>query len=179
MSLSQSKILTMPLHTMSTRQPLLHIVTLHESPVQDGDNYERFDHRWILQDSENRVATGDLLVLPDLLTGAGECEGFRMVGLKMKDGWELLPCGVEYPEFPDVVVRAAGDRSLRGLYEELINQGFVKSDCGVESLEDIMGGSDEVDEFWRSPPSVLVKDEKRGNWIIPLKDCRRFETVST
>ena len=66
------------------------------------------------------IVEGDLVVFPSLQTGAGEFEAVRVIGPQNGDRLlPVLPLGVEYPEFPTVIVQLAesNDISLRQLYE--------------------------------------------------------------
>ena len=41
-------------------------------------------------------------------------------------------------------------------------------------MEDLFGGTDAVQEFWRSPDSERGRrpTEVKGKWIIPLSKCK-------
>jgi hypothetical protein len=160
--------------------PRLHVLKLHEDPVQD-ESYERFDLQWVLDDSSNQdaiISPGDVLLIPDLLTGAGEFEGMRFVGQREppSNHLRLLSGGVESPEFPPDIIPMHSGRNLRDVYGKLLDALLLKSDGGIESLEDVMGGPEEVDEYWNEPPQLGEK-KKDGQWVIPLKNCTRIETI--
>ena len=172
-------------------KPQLHIIKLHESPVLDGDNYERFSMPWILDTTVTPPATseafctGDVLLIPTLLSGAGEFEAMRFLGPNV-DGQEnqflILNAGVEYPEFPAVIVDAFSSEPEGGLkeaYAKLFQTYLLKSGCGVSSLLEIMGGDEsDLAEFWKHPPLQRRRRHPSDDpWIIPLKDCTVEQTI--
>lgn len=157
----------------------VHYLDLYESPVtDDGENYERLSMTWLLKDEGSppagapnhfSLATGDLVAVDELFSGAGEFEGLRVVGPGQKGGaYLLLPIGVECIEWPKVILDWAGDRSLRELYEAAFNQ--VLDECGGFSMGDLV---DDLDEFWGSKfeatPSEIDPEE---TWEIPLSQCK-------
>uniref|UniRef100_A0A7S2XPD4 Uncharacterized protein n=1 Tax=Attheya septentrionalis TaxID=420275 RepID=A0A7S2XPD4_9STRA len=178
----------------------LHILTLHESPVLDGNNYDRFRMQWILMDYDGGqqqhpimgedipqnnwtgIGPGDVILFPELLSGAGEFEGTRMASIDRIEGAVtgriLLPCGIEYPEFPQPIIAAATTASLNTLRTKYEPAFEAVLSCGGFTMKDILGGDDEtVLEFWSSPPVVHPKtyDEQ---WIIPLSQCTLIQTIS-
>ncbi|KAL3921522.1 MAG: hypothetical protein SGILL_002704 [Bacillariaceae sp.] len=177
--------------------PQLYQVKLHEGPVLEGNNYERFDIEWVLDvssqpassslssaaassssSSSSRVEPGDVLYIPELVTGAGEFEALRFVGNPTEKDPQLLPLlggGVEYPEFPPEIVAMRKDKdALRVVYASLFDVMLLRMAGGPDTLKDIMGGGDtEIDEFWSSPPvSRTKKWESNEQWIIPLDKCQ-------
>ena len=162
--------------------PRLHIIKLQQNPAQDG-KYEIFSWRWLLDDSESegmKISPGDVVSFPELSTGAGEFEGMRFVGARqVDDRLALYNAGVEYPEFPPVIVALQQERqlTLRAAYAALIDTLLQRQTGGPDSLEELFGGSAEVNEFWNEP-ALLRKDPNQGEWVIPLRDCQRKETIS-
>jgi hypothetical protein len=161
--------------------PRLHILKLHQDPAQDG-NYETFSWRWLLDDceSEIKISPGDVISFPELSTGAGEFEGMRFVGVRQGDNrLALYNAGIEYPEFPPVIVTLQQERqlTLRAAYAALIDTLLQRQTGGPDSLEDVFGGSAEANEFWNEP-ALLRKDPNQGEWVIPLRDCQCQETIS-
>ena len=166
--------------------PKLHVFKLHESPVVNG-SYERFSQQWILKQesspgtsSSEGISPGDVLLIPDLLTGAGEFEGTRfVVERNCKEeakNFLLLPGGIEYPEFPQEIVSLQQGRNLAIAYRELLDKVLEKQPGGPLSMVDIMGGQTEVEEFWKEPPILRERRTKQGDWMIPLKDCTIVES---
>jgi hypothetical protein len=161
-------------------QPVaLHVLQLPEDPVLPDRDYSRFDMRWLLAEEVDApasaaLATGDLVQLDQLLTGAGEFEGLRFVGPADADGRrELLLGDVESPVFPRAVaaLAATGPTALRQLFEPALEkvvelQGF--------SLEDIFGGDAEA--FWAEPDVQRRERKLAGEWIIKLADCTCVKT---
>lgn len=175
-------------------QPKLHILELHESPVVNGDNYDRFSMQWILDtagataDMAETFAFGDVLLIPELLTGAGEFEGMRFLGPKLEGNgnrFEILPAGVEYPELPAIIVDSDGNgekgQSVKEKYEILFEIYLKNSKCGVETLLDLNGGDKEdLAQWWANPPiQRRRKYQSDEEWVIPLKDCTRVETAKS
>lgn len=143
----------------------LHVLKLPEDPVLPGGDYSRFSMRWLLDPgSASGVATGDLVQLDELLSGAGECEGLRWVGPADAAGRrELLTGDVESPVFPRAVAErfGPGGEALRqryelGLEKVLSLQGFT--------LADIFGGS--AEEFWAAPDVVRREKPLEGEWVL-------------
>ena len=162
-----------------TRAVALHVLKLPEDPVLPDQDYSRFDMRWLLDKEVNapagaELATGDLVQLDQLLTGAGEFEGLRFVGPADADGRrELLLGDVESPVFPRVVavLAATGPTALRQLFEPALAK--VVELQGV-SLQDIFGGNAEA--FWAEPDVQHREHELAGEWVIKLADCTWVET---
>jgi hypothetical protein len=168
----------------------LHILKLHEDAVPNG-NYERFGWQWVLDDSPSSAETqkeenvmvvvvvrpGDVLFIPDLMTGAGEFEAMRFVGKRTEHGWMLLHNGgVEYPEFPQDILLLQPGRSLRVAYAKLLD-AMLMEQGGPESLEEIMGGETEVEEYWTQPAMLREKKTVQEQWIIPLEKCTLMKTI--
>ena len=169
--------------------PVLYKGKLHESPVLEGNNYERFDLQWVLDTSSSssdaddsvkfRIQPGDVLYMPELLSGAGEFEAMRFVGNPVVDGNDsknmlpLLHGGVEYPEFPPEIAELHNEH-LRDAYAGLFDAMLETMTGGPGCLQEVMGGGDaEIDEYWSSPPLTRPKRQPPGGkWIIPLKSCQ-------
>ncbi|KAL9184135.1 hypothetical protein ACHAXT_002221 [Thalassiosira profunda] len=140
-------------------------------------------HQW------RGLAEGDLVVFPSLLSGAGEFEAVRFVGPTtthmMEDGSEeevltLLAAGIEYPEFPTLVVSLAEGRgtSLREMYERPFD-AILQSHPPRLSLFDLYS-RDEVayNEFWAAPPVARRRRPPSGSpWRFSLGECVWIETV--
>jgi hypothetical protein len=167
--------------------PRLHILKLHQDPAPD-ENYETFSWRWLLDDDSEElesemkeISPGDVVFFPELLTGAGEFEGMRFVGARQEvdNRLALYNAGIEYPEFPPVTVILQQERqlTLRAAYAALIDTLLQRQTGGPDSLEAVFGGSAQVNKFWNEP-AILRKDPNQGEWVIPLRDCQRKETIS-
>ena len=161
----------------------LHYFDLHESPVQEEGNYERFQMTWFLkndsppsgvpEDDIFSIATGDLIAVEELFTGAGELEGVRAVGPLDDSGqrFVLMPVGIEQMEWPQEILDWAGNNtskpSLRELYQDILNEIFdATAGC---TLEDMV---DDVDEFWANPIVANRTDNPDlEEWEIPLSGC--------
>jgi len=106
--------------------------------------------------------TGDWIVFPELLTGAGEFEGLRVVvpilsqdddnqqcNNNHQEFW-LLPMGIEAVEWPQVLLNwieeSVSALSLRGYYEQPLQDVYQKQKV---SMTDAIGC--ELDEFWNHP----------------------------
>lgn len=173
---------------MASTSPRLHVLKLHESPVVDGD-YSRFDMVWVIDDGSppgnsgeefGGINTGDVLYFPELLSGAGEFEGTRIVGTRIDQGLPLLRCGIEGPEFSQEILALSegSDLTLRELYSRpfdsiLEEQGF--------SLLDLIGGAEDMDSFWANP--TLQRRPSRepdgtNIWLIPLGSCSLVSSES-
>lgn len=188
-------------------QPNVHFLEFSESvsPVNDHD---RFHVLWQLDtnninnapqrkpSSESNeewkgIFEGDLVVFPSLLSGAGEFEAVRFVGPKTTqlsadgNGEEeevlpLLTCGIEYPEFPTLIVSMAEERgvSLRDLYEIPFN-AILESEPPKISLLDVFG-RDEVGykEYWDDPPVARRRRPPSGDpWKFSLRECVWIKTL--
>ena len=113
-----------------------------------------------------------MLLFPDLNSGAGELDGVRVFGPRDVNGdFPLLSAGIEIPIFPTAVATSNSPVELRYRYEQPLKQ--VLKQQGF-SMEDLFGGSDAVEEFWRSPDSERGRrlTEVKEKWIIPLSKCK-------
>lgn len=135
------------------------------------------------------IFEGDLVVFPSLLSGAGEFEAVRFVGPKMTqltpegDVDEVLPlltAGIEYPEFPTLIVSMAEERgiSLRELYEEPFNT-ILQSQPPKLSLLDIFSRDEGAyTEFWEDVPVARRRRPPSGNpWRFSLGECVWTKTL--
>mmetsp|Transcript_739 Transcript_739/g.1495 ORF Transcript_739/g.1495 Transcript_739/m.1495 type:complete len:190 (-) Transcript_739:100-669(-) len=176
----------------------VHYLKLHESPVVDG-NYDRFGLLWLIDpgsgdahparstsqgtDSSSSawegLDEGDLLIFPELLSGAGEFEAMRFVGEKTEEGmWPILTGGVDIPEIPQVIVSLLERKGLswRAFYERpfetiLKDQGFCMSDVFGDDEEALVG-------FWSAPVVARRKGPpKSENWVIPLEHCTWMKSL--
>uniref|UniRef100_A0A7S2HK88 Uncharacterized protein n=1 Tax=Helicotheca tamesis TaxID=374047 RepID=A0A7S2HK88_9STRA len=184
----------------------LHLLKLHESPILpepdnddndfgDFDAYERFHMIWIVDDENGSseptpedaassktwegITEGDLVAIPELLSGSGEFESLRFAGARREGGGiPLLEGGIESPEIPSVIFSLAEQKgfSLREMYERPIEsfldeQGF--------SLADVFGADEDVDEFWENPHVARRTGPPTDDtWQIPLRQCTWLNTVS-
>eukprot|EP00978_Attheya_sp_CCMP212_P019355 scaffold54191_cov45-Attheya_sp.AAC.1 len=179
----------------------LHILKLHESPILEGNNYDRFHMQWILMDDDGGqqqypimgedipqnnwtgIGPGDVILFPELLSGAGEFEGTRMASIDRIEGAVtgriLLSCGIEYPEFPQPIIAAATSttslNTLRTKYEPAFEAVLS---CGGFTMQDILEGDDDMLEFWSSPPVERHPKTYDNQWIIPLSQCTLIQTIS-
>lgn len=186
-------------------RPRLHVMELHESPILEGTNYERFSYQWILEMPSSStssspstsspaavVRSGDLIFVPSLLSGAGEFEAMRFVGDYAVSGEEeesyiLLKGGVEYPEFPSTIVDSypTPSQQLREAYAHLFDSILQRQHGGIDSLQDVMGGPKPLEEYWNEPPRLRETTTKTDGdpeepiWIIPWRDCRHLETIES
>eukprot|EP00977_Amphora_coffeiformis_P000546 scaffold132_cov170-Amphora_coffeaeformis.AAC.25 len=150
---------------------------IDKEPKVDGSNEERW----------NGMNVGDLIVFPQLLTGAGEFESVRVVGPKVADDSSelltILPIGIEYPEFPSVIASLAEETgskaTLRELYEEPFHEILQSSAHTQLGLIDVLGCDEhEYNEFWAKPPM----QRRRGPpiteyWTISLRECIWIRTI--
>lgn len=126
------------------------------------------------------------MVFPSLLSGAGELESVRIVGSKtsniLNEEEEVLPlltAGIEYPEFPSVIVSMAQERgvSLREMYEVPLN-AVLESQSPSITLKDIFGDEGSYEEFWKEPPVARRRRPPGGDpWRISLADCVWMKTL--
>lgn len=136
------------------------------------------------------IFEGDLVVFSTLLSGAGEFEAVRFVGRKTieytgEDGKEevmpLLTAGIEYPEFPTVIVHMAEERgvSLRELYEVPFN-AILQSQPGRFGLIDLFSSDEEAyREFWDDVPVARRRRPPSGTpWTFSLRDCVWTKTLT-
>lgn len=140
------------------------------------------------------IFEGDLVVFPSLLSGGGEFEVVRFVGPKtthlpiMEEGetkeeevLPLLTAGIEYPEFPTLIVSMAEQQGvpLRDLYEVPFNAILKNQPPNNITLLDIMGGDEAgYKEFWDDPPVARRRRPPSGNpWKFSLTDCVWIRTL--
>ena len=130
------------------------------------------------------ILEGDLVVFPSLLSGAGEFEQVRFVGPKSTDDQNVLPlltAGIEYPEFPTLIVSMAEERgvSLRKLYEKPFDL-ILASQPPKMTLLDLFG-RDEVgyNEFWTDVPVARRRRPPSGDpWKFSLGvECNWIRTL--
>lgn len=158
-------------------QPNIHFFEFNDAS-NPNNNLERFGVLWHLDvNSANQppskpdqpagdwkgIFEGDLVVFPSLLSGAGEFEAVRFVGPKTThfspEGTDdevlpLLTAGIEYPEFPTLIVTMAEERgiSLRELYEKPFD-AILQSQLPKMTLLEIMGfDAAGYKEFWDDVP---------------------------
>ena len=164
----------------------LHYLDLFESPVtENGSNYDRFHMTWVLDDTNSpigapdgfKIQHGDLVVIEDLFTGAGEFEGVRMViDRPTEDGTAvtvLAGVGIECMEWPSELLGEESAALLRSSYEKFLNQIISKQMSGY-SLSDLV---DDVEEFWDQPVEVRPPKSKADIWKIPLSQCKLKQTT--
>lgn len=156
----------------------LHVLKLPESPVADG-TYDRFDHHWFLDDPQAIVRPGDVVSLPELLTGAGEFEGVRFACVAANNRVQLVGAGVEMPEFPQAIVDFAAQRgaSLRELYHSSLDQILLAQGLSMEVVCE--GCDDGPDGYWGGVAAghcVLQppRRPKNGEWIISIPSCTQL-----
>jgi|EP00970_Alexandrium_tamarense_P013586 hypothetical protein len=133
------------------------------------------------------ILEGDLVVFPSLASGAGEMEMVRFVGPKTshvsekgdEDALPLLAAGVEYPQFPQLIVSLAEERgvSLREMYEAPLDL-VLRTQPPNLGLRDLYSNDDEAYEgFWQNPPVARRRGPSGDPWRISLKDCVWKQTV--
>ena len=159
--------------------------------------YDRFNVLWQLVDLDKQpmtvsgrseetaiqgdfhLAEGDLVVFPSLLSGAGEFEAMRFVGPKTGDSIPLLTAGVEYPEFPSVLIQHIKDiSSLKDMYEAPFN-AVLQEQSTKYTLKDIFSSDEEAyNEFWNDPPVARRRGPSGGDpWLISITETIWIETL--
>jgi hypothetical protein len=134
------------------------------------------------------IRLGDVILFPDLLSGAGECEGlFFAAAASAADGeaaqpahrLRLLPSDVEAPVFPREMadLAAADGVTLRARYERVIER--VLSLQGL-SLSALLGGP--TDEFWAAPDIQRDRPRRPGQEepqtvVIPFAKSERIDRL--
>jgi hypothetical protein len=61
-------------------------------------------------------------------------------------------------------------------YAKLLD-AMLMEQGGPESLEEIMGGETEVEEYWTQPAMLREKETVQEQWIIPLEKCTLIKTI--
>mmetsp|Transcript_17154 Transcript_17154/g.25879 ORF Transcript_17154/g.25879 Transcript_17154/m.25879 type:complete len:194 (+) Transcript_17154:35-616(+) len=172
------------------------VPSVHFLEFKDGNPaYDRFNVLWQLVDldkqpttvsdeskSDFRLAEGDLVVFPSLLSGAGEFEAMRFVGPKMTlstgDAFPLLRAGIEYPEFPSLLIQHMDISSLKDIYEAPFN-AVLQEQSPEYNLKDIFSSDEEAyNEFWNDPPVARRRGPWGGDpWQISLSECIWIKTL--
>eukprot|EP00985_Skeletonema_marinoi_P012645 scaffold6140_cov88-Skeletonema_marinoi.AAC.2 len=171
--------------------------SVHFLDFRDGNPaYDRFNVLWQLVDldkqpttldravttSDFHLAEGDLVVFPTLLSGAGEFEAMRFVGPKMTlstgDAFPLLTAGIEYPEFPSLLIQHMDVSSLKDIYEAPFN-AVLQEQSPKYNLKDIFSSDEEgYNEFWNDPPVARRRGPSGGDpWQISLSECIWIKTL--
>jgi hypothetical protein len=171
-----------PTQSIENFAVLWHLVDIHKTPHKKADN----DLPW------KSIAEGDLVVFPSLLSGAGDIESVRFVGPKTTstaqadEGEEeevlpLLTAGIEYPEFPTLIVSMAKERnmSLREMYERPFDAVLSSQPPHNLTLKDIFSQEDELyEQFWQAPPVARRRRPPgREAWRISLGECVWIRTL--
>ncbi|KAL7474334.1 hypothetical protein ACHAW6_000310 [Cyclotella cf. meneghiniana] len=171
-----------PARSIENFAVLWHLVDIHKTPHKNADN----DFPW------KGVAEGDLVVFPSLLSGAGEIESVRFVGPKVtsvaqadeaekEEVLPLLTAGIEYPEFPTLIVSLATERnmSLREMYERPFDAVLKSQPPHYLTLKDLFSQEDELyEQFWQDPPVARRRRPPGGEpWRISLGDCVWIRTL--
>jgi len=164
--------------------------SVHLLDFRDGNPaYDRFDVLWLLVDLDKqpmtvsdrsedfRLAEGDLVVFPSLLSGAGEFEAMRFVGPKMtlpngESTLPLLTAGIEFPEFPSILIQHLDISSLQDIYEAPFN-AVLQQQSSKHNLRDIFSSDEEAyNQFWDDPPVARRRGPPGGDpWLISLEEC--------
>mmetsp|Transcript_17593 Transcript_17593/g.27580 ORF Transcript_17593/g.27580 Transcript_17593/m.27580 type:complete len:201 (+) Transcript_17593:159-761(+) len=170
--------------------------------TDNSPTYDRFNVLWQLVDldkqpmtvsglskesvmkSDFRLKEGDLVVFPSLLSGAGEFEGMRFVGQKMKlsaigdYSFPLLTAGIEFPEFPSLLLQHMDVSSLKEMYEAPFN-AVLQQQSSKYNLKDLFSSDDEAyNQFWNEPPVARRRGPSGGDpWSISLSECIWIETL--
>mmetsp|Transcript_722 Transcript_722/g.987 ORF Transcript_722/g.987 Transcript_722/m.987 type:complete len:196 (-) Transcript_722:1155-1742(-) len=174
-------------------EPSVHFLGFRNS----NPGYDRFNVLWQLVDldkqpttvdretvttSDFRLAEGDLVVFPSLLSGAGEFEAMRFVGPKMTlstgDAFPLLTAGIEFPEFPSLLIQHMDISSLKDIYEAPFN-AVLQEQSPKYNLKDIFSSDEEAyNEFWNDPPVARRRGPSGGDpWQISLSECIWIKTL--
>ena len=181
-----------PFTTTTNGHPMevtLHVLKLHEPAVIDGNNFERFDAKWLLEDPNGTVAPGDVVFFPELLTGAGEFEALRFACANSASDMavrtlELQGGGVEMAEFPagimSLLEQQPGGPSLRARYHKAFNKMLTLQGLSMDILcEGCDGG---VDGYWADVAAGRCRMVERKatdeKWVIPLAACVRDDAAS-
>ena len=164
------------------------------SPIDDPD---RFNVLWHLtninQPPQNKdtssknwqgIFEGDLVVFPSLLSGAGDFEAVRFVGPKTiwknEEVLPLLTAGIEYPEFPTLIVQLSEEKgvSLKDMFEELFN-AILQSTPPKLTLFDIYSRDEAAyNEFWDDPPLARRRRPPSSDlWEIPCGELQFLRTI--
>lgn len=164
------------------------------SPIDDPD---RFNVLWHLtninQPPQNKdtssknwqgIFEGDLVVFPSLLSGAGEFEAVRFVGPKTiwknEEVLPLLTAGIEYPEFPTLIVQLSEGKgvSLKDMFEEPFN-AILQSTPPKLTLFDIYSRDEAAyNEFWDDPPVARRRRPPSSDlWEIPCGELQFLRTI--
>lgn len=152
------------------------LVDLDKQPTVLGDNVDGS------KQNDFRLAEGDLVVFQSLLSGAGEFEGVRFVGAKMAeddDALPLLPAGIEYPEFPSLIVQHIDNvASLKTIYEAPFN-AVLQEQSSKYNLRDVFSSDEDAyNQFWNDPPIARRRGPPGGDpWLISLSDCIWIKTL--
>jgi hypothetical protein len=176
--------------------------SVHFLDFRDGNPaYDRFNALWQLVDLDKqpltvsdrseetimkgdfRLAEGDLVVFPSLLSGAGEFEAMRFVGPKMtlttgEGTLPLLTAGIEYPEFPSILIQQMDISSLKNIYEAPFN-AVLQQQSPKYNLRDIFSSDEEAyNQFWDDPPVARRRGPPGGDpWLISLAECIWIKTL--
>lgn len=174
-------------------------ISVHFFSNNPTTSYDNFGVLWYLVDIDKSprkaseevdewkgISEGDLVVFPSLLSGAGEFESLRIAGPKTNNMFNeqeqvlpLLTAGIEYPEFPSLIVSMAQEQgvSLREMYELPFN-AVLGSQTPSISLKDVLGGDAPYEEFWKEPPVVRRRRPPGGDpHRILLSDCVWVKTM--
>ncbi|KAL3788263.1 hypothetical protein HJC23_011895 [Cyclotella cryptica] len=171
-----------PTESIENFAVLWHLVDINQPPQKTHD-----DIPW------RGIAEGDLVVFPSILSGAGEFESVRFVGPKtmsatstaQEEGEEevlpLLTAGIEYPEFPTLIVSMAKERnvSIREMYELPFDAVLKSQPPHYLTLRDTFSQDHEMyDQFWREPPVARRRRPPGGEpWRISLGECVWVRTL--
>ena len=137
-----------------------------------------FRRPWMLQvndanDNNDKIPRSfDVIWFPDVMTGAGECEGLRFVGnTAADDRFPLMRAAVEQLIFPRELFNNSSLSLLRQHYEPLIEQVLQRQ--GGLTLKDVLGGDDIVEEFWTQPDTGPdLANPAEPALVIPWRSCR-------
>jgi len=171
--------------------------SVHFLDFSDGNPaYDRFNVLWQLVDLDKQpmtvsgrseetaiksnfhLAEGDLVVFPSLLSGAGEFEAMRFVGPKTGDSFPLLTAGIEFPEFPSLLLQHMDVSSLKEMYEAPFN-AVLQQQSNKYTLKDLFSSDEEAyNQFWNEPPVARRRGPSGGDpWSISLSECIWLETL--
>lgn len=180
-------------------QPRVHVLEFDDGN-NPNSNPDHFNVLWQLDvrqppkrkhppatrgDEWKGIVEGDLVVFPSLLSGAGELEAVRFAGPTPTGADDaalpLLTAGIEYPEFPTLIVAMAEERgvSLRDLYELPFNAILQSQPPGL-SLRDVFSNDEEAyRQFWDDVPVARRRRPPGGSpWKFSLGECIWIRTVT-
>lgn len=149
---------------MTMRVHVLERVPMPGAPI--------YDRNWVVADPHGEVRHGDVVHLPELMTGAGDFEGLYFAGEPVNGRVQLLGCDVEELSFPAALHALAAGRgsSIRDSYERGV-VALCEMEIGLD-LEDIYGDADAVAALWDNPPLGAHDNVPPLDHVVQLGACQ-------